>query len=162
MAIPAEVATGSYFVIAKADADGVVVETQEGNNVTARSVAIGPDLWVSTMTVPFTIVAGSTVSVTETVLNQGAGAAGASTTRFYLSTNVSLDAADVVLDGSRGVPALAPGASSGGTTQVTIPAGTAPGTYYFFVKADGDGAVVESQEGNNISWRVIQVTAGQP
>ena len=68
---------------------------------------------------------------------------------------------DVVLNGSRGVPALAPGASSGGTTQVTIPAGTTPGTYYFFVKADGDGAVVESQEGNNVNWRVIQVSAGQ-
>ena len=162
VAIPAEVATGGYFVIAKADADGVVVETQEGNNVAARSVAIGPDLWVSTMAVPFTIVAGSTVSVTETVINQGAGAAAASTTRFYLSTNVSLDAADVVLDGSRSVPALAPGSSSSGATLVTIPAGTAAGTYYFFVKADGDGAVVESLEGNNISWRVIQLTAGQP
>ena len=100
--------------------------------------------------------------MTETVLNQGAGAAGASTTRFYLSSNITLDAADVELNGSRGVPALTAAGSSGGTTQVTIPAGTTPGTYYFFVKADGDGAVVESQEGNNANWRVIQVTAGQP
>ncbi len=101
--------TGSYFLIAKADADGVVAETQEGNNTTGRSVAIGPDLSVSMMTVPYTVVAGSTVPVTETVLNQGAGAAGASTTRFYLSTNITLDAADVELNGSRGVPALAAG-----------------------------------------------------
>ena len=162
VAIPPDVATGNYFVIAKADADGVVVETQEGNNVAARTVAIGPDLSVSAMTVPYTIVAGSTVTVTETVLNQGAGAAGASTTRFYLSANVSLDASDAVLNGSRGVMPLAAATSSGGTTLVTIPAGTTPGTYYFFVKADADGAVAESQEVNNVSWRVIQVTAGQP
>ena len=97
------------------------------------------------------------------MLNQGAGAAGASTTRFYLSTNVSLDASR---RRARWQPRVCRrwrrGAASGGTTQVTIPAGTAPGTYYFFVKADGEGVVVESQEGNNISWRVIQVTAGQP
>jgi subtilase family serine protease len=159
--IPADVTAGSYCLIAKADADGVVVETQEGNNVTARNIAIGPDLTISALTVPYTITAGSTVSVAETVLNQGAGAAGASTTRFYLSANVTLDAGDVVLDSSRSVPTLAAGAASGGTTPLTIPAGTAPGTYYFFAKADSDGTVVESQESNNISWRAIQVTAGQ-
>jgi len=162
VAIPADVTTGSYFLIARADADGVSVETQEGNNTTARSVAIGPDLSISMMTVSYTVTAGSAVSVADTVLNQGAGAAGASTTRFYLSSNITLDAADVELNGSRSVPALAAAGSSTGTTQVTIPAGTTPGTYYFFVKADGDGAVVESQEGNNASWRVVQVSAGQP
>jgi subtilisin family serine protease len=162
VAIPADVTTGTYFLIAKADADGVLVETQEANNTTARSVAIGPDLSISTMAVPYTVAAGSTIPVTETVLNQGAGAAGASTTRFYLSSNITLDAADVELNGSRSVPALAAAGSSAGTTQLTIPAGTTPGTYYFFVKADGDGAVVESQEGNNANWRVVQVSAGQP
>jgi hypothetical protein len=127
VAIPADVTTGSYFLIAKADADGVLVETQEGNNTTARSVAIGPDLAISMMTVPYTVTAGSAVSVTDTVLNQGAGAAGASTTRFYLSSNITLDAADVELNGSRSVPALAAAGSSAGTTQVTIPAGTSAG-----------------------------------
>jgi len=160
LAIPAEVTAGTYFLMAKADADGVVVETQEGNNVIARSVAIGPDLTVSALSVPNSIAAGSTVSVTETVLNQGAGAAGASTTRFYLSANINLDAGDVALDGSRSVPALGAGVSSGGTTPITIPAGTAPGTYYLIAKTDGDGVVAESQESNNIKWRVVQVTAG--
>ena len=160
VAIPAGVPTGSYFLIAKADADGVVAETQEGNNTRLRSVAIGPDLWVSAMTVPSTLVAGSTVTVTETVLNQGAGAAATSTTRFYLSTNGTLDAGDVVADGSRNVPGLVAGGSSGAATLVTIPAGTAPGTYFFLVKADADGAVAESQEGNNIKSRVVKVIAG--
>ncbi len=112
------------------------------------------------MTVPSTLVAGSTVTVTETVLNQGAGAAATSTTRFYLSTNGTLDAGDVVADGSRNVPGLVAGGSSGAATLVTIPAGTAPGTYFFLVKADADGAVAESQEGNNIKSRVVKVIAG--
>lgn len=158
--IPAGVATGAYFVIAVADADGVVAETQEANNTAARSLAIGPDLTVSAMSVPYAITAGATVLAAETVVNQGAGAAGASMTRFYLSSNISLDASDVVLAGSRAVPALAAGASSAGTTTVTIPAGTPAGTYYLFVKADGDATVVESQEGNNVNWRVVQVSGG--
>jgi len=158
--IPAGVATGAYFVIAVADADGVVAETQETNNTIARSLAIGPDLMVSAMSVPYAIAAGATVSAAETVVNQGAGVAGASTTRFYLSNNISLDSSDVALDGSRAVPALAAGASSAGTTMVTIPAGTPAGTYYLFVRADGDAAVVESQEGNNVNWRVVQVSGG--
>ena len=44
--------------------------------------------------------------------------------------------------------------------MVTIPAGTPAGTYYLFVRADGDAAVVESQEGNNVNWRVVQVSGG--
>lgn len=155
--IPAEVTGGSYFLLAKADADGAVIETQEGNNVTARSVAIGPDLMVSALTVAYTVAAGSTVSVTETVFNQGAGAAGPSTTRFYLSANLTLDAGDVVLDG-RSVPTLGAGVSSAAATMVTIPTGTVPGSYYLLAKTDGDDAVAESQEGNNIKWRAVQVT----
>ncbi len=159
VAIPAGVATGSYFLIAKADADSAVVETQESNNTRTRSVAIGPDLSVSTMTVASTLTAGSTVSVTETVLNQGAGASGPSTTRFYLSINGTLDAADAVLGGSRSVAALIAGASSGGATLVAIPAGTAPGTYFFFAKADADSTVAESLESNNVKSRVVRVVA---
>ena len=56
------------------------------------------------------------------------------------------------------VPALAAGALSAGTAAITIPAGTAPGTYYLFAVADGDGAVAETSETNNARLAVIQVT----
>ena len=46
---------------------------------------------------------------------------------------------DVLLDGSRAVPDLAAGASSAGSTSVTIPAGNAAGTFYLIAKADADG-----------------------
>jgi subtilase family serine protease len=157
--IPADVAAGTYFVIGKADADGLVAETNEGNNTSARSVAVGPDLTVPAFTVPFAVVAGADVVVNETVLNQGAGAAAPTLTRFYLSLNGSVDASDVQLEGSRPVPGLAAGESSAGSTVVTIPAGAAPGTYYVVARADAGGAVTETSEGNNVRARVVKVAA---
>ncbi len=157
--LPSPLAVGSYYVIAKADADNAIDESLETNNTLARAITIGPDLRVSSVSVTFTVPAGSTVSVTDVVQNQGGEPAVATTTRFYLSTNVSLDATDVSLDASRSVPALAAGASSTGSTPVTIPAGTSPGYYYVIAVADADGVVAESQETNNTGTRTINVTA---
>jgi subtilase family serine protease len=47
------------------------------------------------------------------------------------------------------IPILASGATSAGSTSVTIPAGTAPGAYYILARADATGAVAESSETNN-------------
>jgi trimeric autotransporter adhesin len=156
--LPTGLAAGTYYIIAKADADQVVPETQEANNTLTRAVAVGPDLWISMMTVPYYITAGATISVSETVTNQGGEAAGASVTRFYLSANAVLDAGDVPLQGSRAVAALAAGVSSAGSTSVVVPAGTAPGTYFVLGKADADGVVAEAQETNNVAARVVQVS----
>ena len=158
--IPPTTATGQYFLIAKADADGAEAETQEGNNTRYGTIAIGPDLVNSNSSVAYSIAAGSTVLVNSTVINQGAGAADASTVRFYLSSNLVLDASDTLLAGSRAVPALAAGASSAGSASVVIPAGTAPGNYYLLIRADADNTVVEVQEGNNVAPKAVQITAG--
>jgi len=155
--IPAGSASGSYYFFAKADAGNAVSETQESNNTVIKLVAIGPDLIVSSVSVTSPVAAGSQTSVTETVTNQGGGGAGPTTTRFYLSTNITLEAADVLLAESRDVPALTAGASSSGTTLVTIPPGTAPGAYYVLAKADAGGSVNESAETNNAAPRGIQI-----
>jgi subtilisin family serine protease/uncharacterized membrane protein len=160
--IPATTGTGQYYVIAKADADGTETETQEGNNTRYGTLAVGPDLVISSSSLPYSIAAGSSVTVNSTVMNQGAGPAGASTVRFYLSANLVLDASDLVLEGSRSVPALGAGASSAGGVPVTIPAGTPPGGHYLLIKADGDGSVAEVNEGNNLAPKPIQVTSAGP
>jgi subtilase family serine protease len=146
LGIPAGTATGTY----------VVAETQEGNNTSARQVQIGPDLLIPTLTVPGTAAAGATITVSDTTKNQGGGAASASTTRFYLSTDSTFDPADLPL-ASRAVAGLAAGATSSGTTGVTIPADTAVGTYYIVVRADADDTVTETVEGNNTVARSIQI-----
>ncbi len=155
--IPAGTATGTWYVFAKADAGGVVSETSEANNTTFRTIKVGPDLYVAAFSAPSSAAAGSTITVNETTGNLGGGSAPATTTRYYLSYNNVLDAGDAAL-GGRAVAPLAPGTSDAGSTSVVIPAGTASGFYYLFAKADGDGALAETTESNNLYAVVIQVT----
>jgi len=154
--IPAGTGAGTYFVLARADADRAVSETNEINNTTSAQVMLGPDLVVATLSAPTSAGAGATITVTDTTKNQGAGTAGASTTRIYFSSNPILDAGDVLL-GGRAVPALGSGASSSGTTAVTLPAGSAPGIYYLIAQADADQVVGETIETNNTTAVTVQV-----
>jgi uncharacterized delta-60 repeat protein len=155
--IPAGTANGSYFIVAKADDTNQALESSETNNTRAIAIRIGPDLRVSSLTAPIYGAAGATISISDTTANLAASSpAGASTTRFYLSTNATLDAADVAL-GSRAVPALASGASSAGATLVTIPVGTATGTYNILAEVDGAHVLAEKNESNNLSTRILRV-----
>lgn len=156
--IPSGVAAGLYYLIARADADNAVSETQESNNTLARSVQLGSDLVISAISTAATkAAAGSSIVVSETVTNQGGGDATASVTRFYLSADGSLDAGDVLMDGTRAVPDLPAGASSAGSTSVIIPSGSAPGTFYIIAKADADNTSSETQETNNTRSRSISI-----
>ena len=157
VSIPANTPSGLYYVFAKADAATVVPETQEGNNARfSTAMKIGPDLIESNVVVPTAAGAGVALVVLDTVKNQGSGAAGASTTSFYLSTNFALDASDVLL-GSRSVPALAVGATHAAATSLVIPADTAMGTYFLIVRADSANTVGESAETNNTSYGITRV-----
>ena len=156
----AAVNAGVYYIIAKADANNVVVETQESNNTAVRQLTIGADLLVAGLSVPSVIAAGGTVTAIDIAQNAGGNTSAPSTTRFYLSVNPFFDAGDVQLAGSRAVPSLAPGGLNLGTTAITIPAGTAAGFYYVIAVADADGVVIEIQENNNARGQLIQVVAG--
>ena len=154
--IPPATTAGPYYLIAQADADNVVPETNESNNKKTRSINIGPDLIVSALSAPSSANMGATITVTSTTKNQGGGSAEASTTTIYLSKNSTLDAADVLLN-SRTVIALAPGATNAGPVAVTIPPGTATGTHYLIAKGDTDNVVVEVTESNNIKSKAITI-----
>ena len=156
LAIPPGTASGAYYILAKADGDGAVQETSETNNTTPGSIQIGSDLVVSAMTAPAKSGAGLVITVTDTVTNQGGGSATSSATRFYLSSNSTLEVGDVLLAGVHQVPDLAVGASHAGTTSLLIPP-VAPGAYYIIAKADADNVVIESRETNNTQARAIQI-----
>jgi subtilase family serine protease len=155
--LPAGLATGTYYVFAKADGGNAIVEVSEANNTASRSIRLGPDLAVSAFTSPASVAAGATFTVSDTTRNQGGGSAPSSTTRYYLSANNVLDTSDVAL-GARAVAALGPGVSDAGSVTLAIPPGTAARYYYLFARADADDGIVETQEGNNTYAVVIQVT----
>ena len=157
LTIPADTPAGVYYVIAKADATGFVPETQESNNTKfGAAMKVGPDLVVSSIVVPAAAGAGAALVVSDTVKNQGSGAAGPSTAAFYLSTNGTLEPGDPVI-GTRAVPSLVASATSTASTSLTIPAGTATGTYYVIVKCDANDDVLESAETNNVSYGTTKV-----
>jgi subtilase family serine protease len=158
--LPANLATGSYYVLVAADVNNQVAEPLENNNVASGAlVRVGADLTISALTVPTPVIAGANVTLNDTVRNQGGGAASPSTTRFYLSTNSTLNASDVLV-GSRSVGALDPNQTSAGAIEITIPAGTAAGLYYVIAAADSDGLVPETTETNNTRVVLFRVNAG--
>ena len=120
-----------------------------------------PDLLESTVSnPPATAALGGKFSATDTVLNQGAVMAAASTTRYYLSLDAVRSGDDTLLDGNRPVPSLVAGASSTGTATVTVNRKTAPGTYFLLACADDKRQIVESDESNNCRASTTRVVVG--
>ncbi len=157
VAIPPGTAIGRYFLIGVADADNVVAET---NNTNKRSRTINvtlPDMTVSALRLPAAAAVGATIAIQETTTNKGLVDAGASATRYFLSSDSALDGGDVLL-GGRVIAVLAAKAKNTAFTNVAIPPGTAPGKYFVIAVADADGAVAETVESNNTRSRVITLT----
>ncbi|MBI4685607.1 MAG: choice-of-anchor D domain-containing protein [Nitrospirae bacterium] len=154
--VPLSACSGTFYVIAKADANNQVSETNEMNNNKYKSIKTGPDLIVSAITAPLISGDGKTITVGDTTKNQGGCSAGASTTRYYLSANSTWDALDTPL-GERALGSLAPNAEDTGSTTVTIPAGTATGTWYIIARADATGVVTETSETNNNKSKSIKI-----
>jgi subtilase family serine protease len=156
--IPSNTVTGNYYVIAKADGPGALSEISESNNIRYALARIGPDLEIAALTVPSAAGAGTMIQVTDTTTNDGGGPAAASTTRFYLSANLSLDATDIPLQ-ARNAPGLAAGASSTASTFVSIPTTAPTGTQYIVAIADDGNAIGEPIETNNTRWASIKIGA---
>jgi subtilase family serine protease len=154
--VPEGTAGGVWYIIARADGETVVVETTETNNTLARSIKIGPDLVVTSISAPSTAGAGQSLAVTDTTKNQGGGASGPCLTQFFLSKDSVFGAADTSI-GGRSIEALAAGATNTGSSTVTIPEGTAGGVWYIIAKADGEGIVTETSETNNTYAKSIQI-----
>jgi hypothetical protein len=114
-----------------------------------------PDLTIATSSVPGSAAAGATLTLGATTRNAGTAASPASSTRFSLASEEPADAAVVL--GTISVPPLAPGASHTGSLTVTVPAGTASGSYRVVAAADGAGAIRESSEGNNATSMPIAI-----
>jgi len=162
--IPAATAAGAYFVIAVADADGVVSESNETNNTTSQTITVtaapvtAPDLFISALSVSGSMKRGNPMNISDTVTNKaGTSTAGSSTTNFYLSTTSTFGSGATLL-GSRAVSSLGAGASNSGSTKVTIPTTIAVGNYFLIAVADANSNVAESNETNNTASIAIAIS----
>ena len=163
--IPTGTPAGTYYLLGCADDLGVVNETNESNNCVASARTTNVTLPTADLAVtavsdpPVAAVPGGSFLVTDTTLNVGPVTVGATTTQYVLSVDAVRSANDVVI-GSRGMGALGPGVFTTGSAVVTIPVGTATGTYFVLACADGTAQVVEASESNNCRASAGTVAVG--
>ncbi|MCA9000831.1 MAG: hypothetical protein KDB61_02830 [Planctomycetes bacterium] len=156
--VPSSIPPGTYTVGAIVDKDGTVTESDENDNLAVETHQLtvtqpappAPDLVALTPVGPSgTTPAGSTQTVEIRVQNSGELDSGAFRAGIYLSSDDTIDGADVFL-GSINFAGLVTGASTQASISVPIPAGTVPGTYRIGTWVDDLSSVNESgRDGNN-------------
>ncbi len=151
---------GTYYMIACANYNDSLLETNYANNCTASAPiqVAGADLIESSFSVTTTApVSGGKISVSDTAANQGLGIAGTSTTGFYFSTDGKTLGTFLA---TRVASTLAAGANSGPvTTTITLPTNL-NGTYYIIACADYNDSVVETSYANNCTASAPMQVAG--
>jgi subtilase family serine protease len=157
IALPSDLAGGSYRLGCWADHTGVIVENEEDNN---KFVALGqvvvtippppaPDLVPEHFTFTgTTFTAGDVIPVNGTVINAGPLASGTFRIGVYLSDDDDVTTDDTFL-GWRDVTGLGPALTNGSSWNVTLPADTAAGTWNMGTILDDLNMVSEMDETNN-------------
>jgi len=149
---------GDTEVRAVVDPFNRTAEGNESNNSASAVIPIRtrPDLQVTAIQLSNPLLmAGETVTVTLTLSNSGQTAAGSQTVELY---NANPDSGGALVRAQYIVPVP-------GETETTIQfqwTPTAPGPYRLFSQSDKEGAVNESDEGNNRSWQDVYVGLAAP
>ena len=163
--IPANTPPGIYYlgVIYDAATDGNTADNASDRwdalriNVVPAGAA---DLAVTQLSGPANTNPGASFTVSNTVVNTGAGASGSFRLGLYLSSDNVCTTGDTLI-GSR-VLTVAAGASSTADTLVSIPAGAALGSRFICAIVDDLGAVTEADEGNNTRATAIGILSPVP
>lgn len=128
--------------------------------------AVNPDFVVSNVSLPATtLYAGqSGISTNITFSNIGLIDGQVNNYRIYLSSNTIYDAGDTQIGIRTGWASaeIAPGQALSTTHNVSIPGGTASGTWYILVYADFDNTNVEANEGNNVGSIQVNIQPALP
>jgi len=155
--IPASLPAGNYYLIAYADDQSQVSESNETNNWLAATTGVitlagatgQPDLLVTALTAPTSGTVGGSLAISATVKNQGTAGAGPFRLGFYFSTS-STYTPSAVMSGSYCTPSgVAAGATWTCAGPISIPASLSAGNYYLIAYADDQSQVTESIETNN-------------
>jgi len=146
------VAPGNSTIKVVIDPDGLIVDMDRSNNIAERRISIPlPDLSVASSDVKFSggvPPAGSATTVSVTVHNPGAGNAANVQVELFCD-NVSLGIQNISsIDGK------------GGSGTAKFPWTATTGEHDFTVKVDGDNALPETAESNNVAGRQISVSNG--
>ena len=159
VAFPATI-TGTYWFFACANASGNVAESNTSNNCKSTgtagiTISTGVDLFISGLSYsPNPPTLGGQLQITDTIINQGTGTSGSSTTTYWLATFTTTGAllnAKWLYLGSRYVGPLSPTSpptATTATTTVTLPT-FLNGTYGVTACANAYKSALENNYNNN-------------
>ena len=159
--LPVSYVAGTAYIIVKTDDGGVLAELDEQNNVLASEYinvipTPAPDLTAANVVAPESAVFGEEIGVEWTGENIGTlEVGGLWSDLVFLSTDEQLSTDDRYL-GALPID-VSPYAPEDpvydGMLAVTLPLDTqtATGDYYVLVKVDGNNAIDELDEGNNVA-----------
>ncbi|MDE3000879.1 MAG: hypothetical protein OXU79_17525 [Gemmatimonadota bacterium] len=151
---------GEYRLVAEITINGVRGKYASENTLTVSGTGGGgsdnPDLIVESPSVDDnTLTTGQSFTLSATVRNQGNGAAGSTTLRYYRSSNSTISTNDTEV-GTDAVSGLSPGGTSAESISLNAPSDA--GTYYY--GACVDDVSDESDTGNNCSDAVEVTVSG--
>ncbi|MBI5478540.1 MAG: hypothetical protein HY906_06795 [Deltaproteobacteria bacterium] len=151
---------GTYQSWAQVDADNFVTESNEGNNVAGPiEVEVTPSPQPDLVIAGFSAnVAGTTVTYQVTVCNQGSASAPATIVDLYYD-RATAPGPYQYGDQFQNVLPLSTGSCATLTmTRLSTPGGT----YRSWVQVDANGAITESNEGNNVAGPQNVTVTGPP
>lgn len=157
--LPPGIATGSWTLGVIADDLAGVQEPNEGDNLLVAPGLLDvtgsddplPDLVVESLSAgPSSVISGGALTVSSLVRNQGELSAPTFEVRFYLSDDELVDDSDHLV-GVRTIFSLGIGGGSAQSFPYTLDASLPLGTYHFGALCDALDAVLEADEGNNVS-----------
>jgi hypothetical protein len=155
--------TGTKYVLFQADSGSTVSESNETNNIAFATINVSappvlrPDLTLVSQSATNAVTVGGNVNIAVGTRNIGNGTAVASTTKYWLSTNTTLDSSDIAL-GSAAIAGLSAGGTQTSSLTFAYNSSWGTGTKYVLFQADSGSTVSESNETNNIAFATIFVT----
>ena len=165
VSVPTGLAPGVYYVGEIVDSGNAQPETNKANNtlatvgtITVTALVGGVDLLPTSLnTTATSVYTGGSITINDSVMNQGNKATSASIlVNYYLSTNtIPLNG---TLIGNRTIASLAAGVTNSASSAFTIPATFAPGVYYLGIIVNKTQSQVETNYANDTMATVGTVT----
>ncbi len=159
---------GNYYYIVVTNSTGLVYETNTSNDETASSttaavtVAHSPDLTVSNVTAPSSVISGGQLSVGWTVTNTGGDTGDVPITdSVYLSYDQVFAPSDRYIGSVTDQGGLAAGASYTQNASFPLPSGLA-GTFYVIVETNSNNQVAVNDPSNNTAFAPQPVQINLP
>jgi uncharacterized repeat protein (TIGR01451 family) len=161
--VPPDVVTGTYFLVAVADADNEMVETTRANNVMVASRVIEivrPDLTITAVSGPALAATGQAIGVMVTAQNlaPAPGNARSFMIGVYLGTPPELG----LRIGTAAIASLAPTRSVTARVGATIPLDVETGSYVLTARVDDGGTLPEEDESNNTLAAAASISVVRP